>query len=74
MLRNLVARYRRSTHDHEARQFQIPDEMLGGNSRHQLIALVEPFPLVESQPVGEGLSEVIGGRWGQFGFIGHERS
>jgi hypothetical protein len=45
--------------------------VLGSDPGHQLIALVELLPLVESESVGKGLSEVIGGRLGELWFVGH---
>jgi hypothetical protein len=60
-LRYLVSRCGWSSHDDEARQFQVLDEVLGSDPGHQLIALMKLFPLVESESVGERLREVIGG-------------
>ena len=69
LLRYFVARCGRPPHHDEARQFKVLDEVLGSDPGHQLVALMEVLPPVESESVGQGLSDIIGGRWCELGIV-----
>jgi hypothetical protein len=64
LLRYLVRSPGRPPHHHETRQLEVLDEVISGNAGHCVVRVVKSLLPVEPQTVDEGLSEIIGGRWG----------
>lgn len=63
----------RLPHHHEAGQFQVAYQSLGGDPRHEFIACVGTLPTIKAKREGDGIFYIVHGGGCEGEYVGHIR-